>query len=241
MHRVYLNSIQRVMHQCVSAKVANGFGIWHTLKRVLGCQQGRRYRAGRIKSMNDEIAQLQAEIAVLQAKIEQKQQLERDSQPFEVENGKIKFEKHVHREHKTHKVSPISYVINLPLLYSISSPFVYGMIIPIAFLDLCLVIYQAVCFRVWKIPPARRSDYIVIDRHHLAYLNLWEKLNCVFCGYANGIFPWAVEIAGRTEQFWCPIKHAKRINQPHQYYHDYVEFGDWENWKHHPSRKKLDK
>ena len=28
----------------------------------------------------------------------------------------------------------------------------------------------------------RRSRYFVIDRHHLAYLNGIEKLNCVYCG-----------------------------------------------------------
>jgi hypothetical protein len=46
---------------------------------------------------------------------------------------------------------------------------------------------------------------ISFDRRKLAYLNAIEKLNC---DYANGILTYAREIASRTEQFWCPIKHA---------------------------------
>ena len=66
----------------------------------------------------------------------------------------------------------------------------------------------------------------MIDRHHLAYLNGIEKLNCVFCGYANGVFAYLREIAGRTEQYWCPIRHARRVRAPHAHYHEFVDFGD---------------
>jgi len=102
---------------------------------------------------------------------------------------------------------------------------------------LCLFVFQAVCFTIWQIPRSKRADYVVVDRHHLAYLNFWEKLNCIYCGYANGVFAWACDIAARTEHFWCPIKHAKRVKHPHSFYHDYVEFGDWDRWKGHASRK----
>ena len=34
------------------------------------------------------------------------------------------------------------------------------------------------------------------------------------------------ETAGRAEQYWCPIRHAKRIRNPHAHYHEFVEFGD---------------
>jgi len=33
-----------------------------------------------------------------------------------------------------------------------------------------------------------------MDRHHLAYLNVIEKLNCEYCGYANGVFAYVREI-----------------------------------------------
>jgi len=72
----------------------------------------------------------------------------------------------------------------------------------------------------------RRSAYIVIDRKHLAYLNSIEKLNCMYCGYANGVFSYVREIAGRTEQYWCPIRHARRVHAPHTHYRHFIDYGD---------------
>jgi N-glycosylase/DNA lyase len=57
-------------------------------------------------------------------------------------------------------------------------------------------------------------------------LNAIEKLNCVYCGYANGVLAYAREIAGRTEQYWCPLRHALRVRGPHAQYRDFVEYGD---------------
>ena len=34
------------------------------------------------------------------------------------------------------------------------------------------------------------------------------------------------EIAGRTEQYWCPIRHAKRVRAPHAHYREFVDYGD---------------
>ena len=71
-----------------------------------------------------------------------------------------------------------------------------------------------------------RAAYIVFDRQHLAYLNAVEKMNCLYCGYANGVFAYLREIAGRTEQYWCPIRHARRLRSPHDHYQAFVEYGD---------------
>jgi hypothetical protein len=71
-----------------------------------------------------------------------------------------------------------------------------------------------------------RGKYIVIDRQHLAYLNAIEKLNCMYCGYANGVFAYVREIAARTEQYWCPIRHATRVRGPHAHYREFVDYGD---------------
>ncbi len=105
----------------------------------------------------------------------------------------------------------------------LSAPFIYAMVIPIALLDLSFSIYQAVCFRLYRIPRVRRSEFVVIDRHRLPYLNVVEKLNCAYCGYANGVLAYTTEIASRTEQYWCPIKHAKRAVGAH---HRYARFLD---------------
>jgi hypothetical protein len=113
----------------------------------------------------------------------------------------------------------------------LTAPLLYSMIVPIALLDLWVSVYQAICFRTYGIERVRRSAYVVIDRHHLGYLNGIEKLNCVYCGYATGVFSYVREIAGRTEQYWCPIRHAKRVRAPHAQYRHFVDYGDAEGYR----------
>jgi hypothetical protein len=91
--------------------------------------------------------------------------------------------------------------------------------------------YQAICFPVYKIPKVRRRDYLVFDRHHLAYLNIIEKINCAYCSYANGAIAFMREVAARTEIYWCPIKHARRMLGPHPYYQGFADFGDAEGFR----------
>jgi len=80
-----------------------------------------------------------------------------------------------------------------------------------------------------------RSDFLYIDRHYLPYLNLIEKANCVYCGYANGLIEYVREVVARTEQYWCQVKHARRTPDPHQRTKKFFDYGDGETW-----RKKLD-
>lgn len=189
--------------------------------------------------MDSKIVKLRAEIAGLQETLHGLEAEEEAQSVSEELLGKPYFDDETRAQHQAQRSPNILYIINLPIGAHVSAPFVYGMVIPIAFLDLCLFVYQAVCFRLWKVERVNRKTYVVVDRHHLAYLNGIEKLNCVYCGYANGIFAYAQEVAARTEQFWCPIKHASKIAQPHSHYNDFIEFGDADAWQKHPSRKKL--
>jgi hypothetical protein len=103
--------------------------------------------------------------------------------------------------------------------------------LPIVFLDLSVLLYQAICFPVYGIPKVRRRDYLVFDRHHLAYLNALEKLNCAYCSYANNAIAFVREVAARTEVYWCPIKHARRVLGPHPHYQGFADFGDAEAFR----------
>ena len=134
-------------------------------------------------------------------------------------------------KHKQMRSKLLPYFLNLPLRVHLTSPFVYGMVIPFAILDLSVIVFQAICFWAWKIPKIRRRDHVVLDRHHLAYLNGIEKLNCIFCGYANGVINFTRQVAGRTEEYWCPIKHAARIHDAHAKYREFVAFGDVQVWE----------
>jgi hypothetical protein len=130
------------------------------------------------------------------------------------------------RMHSRFKQSIPSYVRESRPLNLASAPIVYSMIVPIVLLDLWLTLYQWTCFPLFGIERVARRNYLVIDRHKLAYLNGIEKLNCVYCGYANGVFAYVREIAGRTEQYWCPIQHAHKPRRTHAQYGEFVRYGD---------------
>ena len=111
------------------------------------------------------------------------------------------------------------------------APVIYSLIVPIALVDIWVMAYQAICFPVYKIPKVRRRDYLIFDRHHLAYLNTIEKINCAYCSYCNGAIAFVREVASRTEVYWCPIKHARRILGPHPHYQGFADFGDAEGFR----------
>ena len=150
---------------------------------------------------------------------------------YRIDRGRVRFEREARQAQRRLKQRVPSFLRESQPLNALTAPMIYSLVVPIALLDLWLSVYQAVCFRMYGIARVRRSAYVVIDRHHLAYLNGIEKLNCVYCSYANGVFAYAREIAGRTEQYWCPIKHAKRPRATHGHYRDFVDFGDAAGYK----------
>jgi hypothetical protein len=148
------------------------------------------------------------------------------SEFYELRKGRVWFSEEIKREHRRLKTSLARYVWHSRLLAILTAPFIYGCIIPFALLDLFVSVYQAVCFPVYGIPKARRKDYIAIDRNSLRYLNAIEGFNCLYCSYGNGVLAYVVEIAGRTEQHWCPIKHARRLQRTHDRYSHFLPYGD---------------
>ncbi|HEY8036916.1 MAG TPA: hypothetical protein VIF37_15145 [Methylobacter sp.] len=98
-------------------------------------------------------------------------------------------------------------------------------------MDITISLYQAVCFPLYGIPKVKRQNYIVFDRQYLNYLNAIENINCAYCSYVNGLFGYLQEIAGRTEQFWCPVKHAKRIINLHSRYQKFFDYGDAKTYR----------
>ena len=111
----------------------------------------------------------------------------------------------------------------LPIIYSLAVPFVV--------LDVWVQIYQAIAFRLLGIRPVRRRDYLVLDRQRLPYLTALQKANCVYCGYVNGLLAFVREIAGRTEQFWCPIQHARRVRGQQGRHRRFAPYGDAEAFR----------
>jgi hypothetical protein len=108
----------------------------------------------------------------------------------------------------------------------LTAPIAYSIVIPLALADVWITIYQWICFPLYGMACVPRSRYFVLDRHKLAYLNPIEKLHCTYCSYANGLIAYIREIAARTEQYWCPIKHGRRVRSPHTLYPLFVDYGD---------------
>lgn len=180
----------------------------------------------------DELQQeLQRRIAELRAGLEAGVETRRQELRYRLERGRAIFEEEVRRRHLTLKIGLPSYLRRARPLVVLTAPLIYALILPLGLLDLFVSVYQAVCFPVYGIEKVRRRDHIVIDRHYLAYLNGLEKLNCIYCGYANGLIGFVREVAGRTEAYWCPIKHARRATAPHDDYDRFVDYGDAEGFR----------
>jgi hypothetical protein len=145
---------------------------------------------------------------------------------YELREGKVWVSEEIKREQRKLKTSLFRYVLHSRFFAFITCPFIYACIIPFVMLDLFISAYQAVCFPVYGIPKVRRKDYIAIDRNQLRYLNALEGFNCLYCSYGNGILAYVTEIAGRTEQHWCPIKHAHRLQATHDRYANFLPYGD---------------
>ncbi len=130
------------------------------------------------------------------------------------------------REHRRLKTSSWKHLRNTRLLVILSSPLIYACVLPFLLLDASVAIYQLVCFPIYGIPRVRRKDYLVFDRGRLAYLNTIEKVGCIYCSYANGLLSLITEIAARSEQYFCPIKHAHPLAQMHSRYAKFLPYGD---------------
>jgi len=141
------------------------------------------------------------------------------------------FKKKISIRHKEYAKQLFIYITDAKIKHILSVPFIWICIVPVALTDITISIYQEVCFPIYGIPKVKRQDYIVFDRQYLNYLNIIEKINCGYCSYVNGLFGYMQEIAGRTEQFWCPIKHAKRIKSLHSRYQKFIDYGDAETYR----------
>jgi hypothetical protein len=173
-----------------------------------------------------QLAELMDRMKSVEAEIEAELTRRREELRFHVERRRIVFEHDIEQLQRAVKVKATKYLLGANPLIVLSAPVIYSLIIPFALIDLWVMAYQAICFPIYGIPKVRRRDYLVFDRHHLAYLNAIEKVNCAYCSYCNGVAAFVREVAARTEVYWCPIKHARRVLGPHPHYVGFADFGD---------------
>lgn len=181
--------------------------------------------------MTDIAETLMQRIGDLQDQLEAEFDRRRRAFHFRVEKRRVVFEEAIARRQAELKRHLWSYLRAARPRMILTAPVIYSLILPLALLDAFVSLYQAVCFPVYGIDKVSRRDFIFYDHRHLAYLNGIEKLNCLYCSYANGLLAYVREIAARTERFWCPIKHAQRPAAQHRYYPGFAEYGDAETYR----------
>jgi len=176
--------------------------------------------------MRSQINQLLEKIHSLEVELEEELAERRRSYGYKLQQGRLFISREARERQAALKLGLRRYLIDSGVLTILTAPFIYAVAIPVFLLDLVASLYQAVCFRVYEVKQVKRRDYVVFDRHRLPYLNLIQKVNCFYCSYANGVIAYVHEIASRTEQYWCPIKHAARLQGTHRRYGEFLEYGD---------------
>lgn len=143
-----------------------------------------------------------------------------------LDNGRIRITDEVREFQQKYRIGSMRYLLHANPVSVLVAPVIYSMVVPLALLDVALTVYQHICFRAYDVPRVSRLAYMVNDRHRLGYLNTIEKVNCTYCGYAGGVIAYAREILSRTEQYWCPIRHARRLPGAHERYPRFFPYGD---------------
>ena len=176
--------------------------------------------------MNDRINQLLAQMAELEAELKEAVHEQQSRMFFQIKGKRVEFEGSLKAAHRKLKTNFFRWLVTYRPQNLITGPIIYSMIFPLMLLDLCVSFYQWSCFPIYGITKVRRSDYIVYDRAQLGYLNFIEKFHCLYCEYGNGLMGYMREILARTEAYFCPIKHAKKILGTHGHYNRFLEYGD---------------
>ncbi len=191
--------------------------------------------------MKSRVSDLSEMIEELQDKLEVEIAKRRSELYVRLEKGKVVFTAEVRQRHRELRVGFWQFIARTRPQVLVIAPLTYSLIVPVVLLDVFVSIYHAICFPVLGIEKVKRSEHLVFDRHHLAYLNTMQKFNCAYCSYANGLISFVREVAGRSEQYWCPIKHAHRIAGVHSNYVNFSDFGDGEAFQADSEniRKKL--
>lgn len=183
------------------------------------------------KKKQSKIQELLEEIRIKRELLSEEYEKLKQKYGFSISNGNIKFTDAARKYQEKFRIPLREYVIPKTFRHILSIPFIYGMIIPSVILDIFLFVYQQTAMRLYGIPLVKRREYIKFDRHFLSYLNILQKVNCLYCSYVNGLFSYAVEIAGRTEKYWCPIKAAQRKKWGHEWEQYFADYGDPEGFK----------
>lgn len=181
--------------------------------------------------MNDRIQQLLEQITALEDDLRIALSEQQTSMFFQIKGRRVEFEQSIKETHRRLKRNFFRWLITDRPQNLITGPIIYALIIPLIVTDLFISFYQLTCFPIYGIKKVRRADYIIFDRQQLNYLNFIEKFHCTYCAYGSGMIAYISEIVARTEQYFCPIKHARKILGTHARYASFLDYGEAGNYE----------
>lgn len=181
--------------------------------------------------MNQRIQQILAEINALEDDLRIALNEQQQTMFFQIKGKRIEFEQSIKEAHLKLKTNFFRWLVTNRPQNLITGPIIYAMIIPLLITDLFITFYQLSCFPIYSIKKVRRGDYIIFDRQQLSYLNFIEKFHCTYCAYGSGMIAYISEIVARTEQYFCPIKHARKILGTHTRYDRFLDYGDAKDYE----------
>jgi len=176
--------------------------------------------------MNDRIRHLLDQMSALEEDLSIALHEQEASALFQINGKRVEFEHSIRQAHRRLKTGFFRWVVAYRPQNLITGPIIYSMIIPMAILDLFVSFYQMTCFPIYGVAKVRRGNYIVFDRQQLEYLNIIEKFHCTYCAYGTGLIAYVEEIVARTEEYFCPIKHARKMLGTHARYARFLDYGD---------------
>lgn len=179
--------------------------------------------------MNERIRQIIEQINALQDEIQIELNAQKSRLFYQIHGKRIEFERSIREKHRSLKLGIVRWFLTVRPQNYITAPIIYGMVAPMLVFDFMMFFYQTTCFPIYGIRKVKRADYISLDHRHLAYLNAIEKFNCLYCSYGNGLMAYSSEILARTEQYFCPIKHAQKIAAHHARYQYFLDYGEVED------------
>jgi hypothetical protein len=150
---------------------------------------------------------------------------------FQIKGKRVEFEQSMRETHLKLKKNFFHWLVTNRPQNLITGPIIYSMIVPLVITDLFITFYQLTCFPIYGIAKVRRANYIIFDRQNLNYLNFIEKFHCTYCAYGAGMIGYIGEIVGRTEQYFCPIKHARKVLGTHTRYQQFLDFGEADDYE----------
>jgi len=180
--------------------------------------------------MNEKIRHLLDQMSALEDDLRREVQTQEASALYQIRGKRVEFEAAVRQAHRQLKTGFFRWLVTYRPQNLITGPIIYSMIIPMLAMDVCVSFYQATCFPIYGIIKVRRGDYMLFDRQQLGYLNFIEKFHCAYCAYGNGLMAYMTEILGRTEEYFCPIKHARKMLGAHSRYARFLSYGEADNY-----------